>query len=116
MLVDPPQLDLVECGIALYWRFVAVELRRKIQTRLACHHDVHHPFQRCDGESVRWIQRRLRRDERPGADAGVLPCKICHSKICRTKLYRTRLNSGKQREQREFVQWSSGKPCILTSQ
>jgi hypothetical protein len=35
MLIDPPQLDLIKCRIALDGRFMAVQLGRKIDVGVA---------------------------------------------------------------------------------
>jgi hypothetical protein len=53
---------------------------------------MHSIMERCDGEFVGRVQARLRKDERPGANAGVLGAEIRGSK----------LNGGNYCEQREF--------------
>jgi hypothetical protein len=35
MFIDPPYFDLIDCGIALYGRFVAVQLRGEIEAGFA---------------------------------------------------------------------------------
>src|SRR5579863_1952340 len=90
MLIDPPQLDLVEPGIARYGRIVAVHLRREIDVAVSSNHHVHFFVLTGDGKFVRRIQGRLRRDELPGADA----------EVCGTNL-----KGGNQPDQNEFIQW-----------
>jgi hypothetical protein len=71
MLIDPLQFDLIEERVALHGRVSAIQLRRKIGVRVAREHYVNGTVLRCDGELVGGIERRLRRSEGPGADAGI---------------------------------------------
>ena len=100
MFVDPAQLDLIERRIIRHGGVMAIELGREIKVGFAGNHNVYFAVLRRDGQLIRRIEGRLRRDERPGADAGV-----CGAE----------LGGGKQGEQREFVQSSSGKACVLTT-
>ena len=97
MLIDPPQFDLIKCRIALDGRVMAVQLRRKIDMGVARNHYVDLAVLRGNREFIGRIHGRPRRDKRPGTDAWV-----CGGK----------LNGGKQTEQHEFGQWSSGKPWM----
>ena len=91
-LIDPVQLDLIERRIAWYGRFVSVPFRCKVQMRLSGHDDTHSIMEYGDGEVIGRIEAGLRKDQRPGAYAGV-----CGSN----------LNRGEQSEQREYTNGSS---------
>jgi len=65
------QLDLIEPGITRNGSFVPIRLRRKIHMDFARHHNMHRTMRGSNHELVGRIERRLRRDERPRANAGV---------------------------------------------
>ena len=70
-LVDPVQLDLIECRVARNGRFVPVPARREIHSLIARHDHMHRVMKIGDGEFVGRIEGTLRRDELPGANARV---------------------------------------------
>jgi hypothetical protein len=65
------QLDLIERRVARNGRVVSVPFRSKIDTGFPRHDYMHAIMPRRDGQFVGRVQGRLRRDERPGANAGV---------------------------------------------
>ena len=84
-LIDPAQLNLIEREIARCGRMVPVPICSEIEMGFAGHDDMRAVMHRCYGEPVRRIQARLRRDERPRANA-----RVCGS----------RLDGGNQSEQK----------------
>ena len=70
-LIDPVQLNLIETEIARRGRFVSVAIRSEIDMGFAGHDHVQPVIRMCNGKPVRRIQARVRRDERPEANARV---------------------------------------------
>jgi hypothetical protein len=81
-LVDPVQINLIEAEIARRGRIVPVPIRSEIEMGLARHDYMHSAaLNVCNGEPIRRIQARLRRDERPDASARVWRSRLRNGKL-----------------------------------
>src|SRR6201987_4472263 len=76
MLIDPAQLDLVKCRIALDGCVMAVQFGCEIDMSVARNHYVDFAVLRGNREFIGRILGRLRRDKDPGTDAWVCGAKL----------------------------------------